>query len=371
MILAALHLPAAPAEAHGVGMSQLQLRVEGARLEGEWDLHLRDARLALGLDSQLAGEEGWRDLRQHEPALRALLSRSLVLRSDSLECPIELTAAPMEWDAKFSTVRLHLVSNCPSAPKRLGIQCSLLFDLDPTHRAYFSVQDDRVTSVGVFRTGLRSVTIDVHQFHLGKTIVEFLREGIRHIWSGLDHILFLLALLLPSALVRSGDTWSPRVGIWATGREVFKVVTAFTLAHSVTLALSFFGVMRPPSQWVETGIALSVFAAAWNNVRPFLPGRAWVIAMSFGLVHGLGFAGALSNLSLPRHARLLALASFNVGVEIGQLAIVAVALPVLYAASRRKWYPRLVMGGGSLVIAWLAVLWVLQRAFGLQFFSRG
>jgi hypothetical protein len=116
---------------------------------------------------------------------------------------------------------------------------------------------------------------------------------------------------------------------------------------------------------VETGIALSVFAAAWNNLRPFLPGRAWWIAGGFGLIHGLGFAGALNNLSLPRHARVLALGAFNVGVELGQLAIVCVALPLLYAASRRRAYPRFVMGVGSLGIAWLALLWAVQRGTGL------
>src|SRR5262249_18746841 len=158
-----------------------------------------------------------------------------------------------------------------------------------------------------------------------------------HIWSGLDHILFLLALLLPAALVREGTAWSPRPGLWTTAREVLKVVTAFTVAHSITLCLSFFGLVTLPSRWLEATIALSVFAAAWNNLRPFLPGRAWVMALGFGLVHGLGFAGALRNLALPMRARGLALASFNVGVEVGQLAIVAAVLPLLYAASRRRW----------------------------------
>jgi len=369
-ILAGLILPAATASAHGVGMSTVELRIDRSHLEGSWDLHLRDARLVLGLDTQLTGEEGWRDLRPHEAALRAILARSLVLRSDSVECPLEVTTAPMEWDSKFSSVRFHLVSNCVAAPRRLTISTNLLFDLDPTHRVYFSVEDERVTSVGVFRTGERTVTIDVHQFHFWQIVVEFVREGIWHIWTGLDHILFLLALLLPSTLIRIDGAWSPRSGVSSSAREVLKVVTAFTLAHSLTLALSFFGVMRPPSQWVEVGIALSVFAAAWNNLRPFLPGRAWAMAMGFGLVHGLGFAGALSNLSLPRHARVLALASFNVGVELGQLAIVAAALPLLFIGSRRSWYPRLVMGGGSLAIAWLAVLWVLQRAFHLELFAK-
>jgi hypothetical protein len=166
--------------------------------------------------------------------------------------------------------------------------------------------------------------------------------------------------------VRTGAEWTPRGSLGATAREVLRVVTAFTAAHSETLCLSFIGILRLPSQWVEVAIALSVLAAAWNNLRPFLPGRAWVMALAFGLVHGLAFASALRNLALPIHARGIALAAFNAGVEVGQLVVVAAVLPLLYAASTRRWYPRLVMGAGSLVIAWLAVLWILERGLGLS-----
>ena len=368
LVVAALAAPFAArvAHAHGVGMSQLQLHVDGALVEGEWDLNLRDARLVLGLDPQLGGEAGWRDLKSHEADLRARMLPALAMTSDGRDCTIEIPPAPMEWNPTFSDVRLHLVAHCPLAPAHLGLHDELLFDLDPAHRAYFSIEDDRVTSVGVLRTGERSVVVDVHQFHLGPTIAEFIREGARHIWSGPDHMLFLIALLLPAPLLRVGRGWSPRPGLWPAAREVSKVVTAFTLAHSLTLCLSFFRVVTPPSQAVEIGIAVSVFAAAWNNLRPFLPGRSWVMALGFGLIHGLGFAGALSNLSLPRHARGLALGSFNVGVEIGQLAIVLVVLPLLYAGSRRGWYPRVVMGLGSLAIAWMAIVWVLERALGFS-----
>ena len=367
--LIALAFAAAPAGAHGVGMSTMQLTVSRSHIEGTWDLHLRDARLALGLDTEQTGAEGWRDLRGHEADLRTLLLRAIAIRGDSLECPVQLTPAPMEWDSQFSTVRFHVVSECPTAPSRLTMHCDLLFDVDPTHRAYFSVEDDRVTSVGVFRTGERSVTFAIRQFHFWSTAAEFIRDGIWHIWSGIDHMLFMVALLLPAPLVRSGRDWVPRAGLGSSVREVLKVVTAFTLAHSLTLCLSYFGLVRLREQWVEVGIALSVFAAAWNNLRPFLPGRAWAVAMTFGLVHGLGFAGALINLSLPRSARVVALAAFNVGVEIGQIVLVVLLLPLLYAGSRQRWYPRLVMGIGSLGIAWLAMVWVLERAFSLSLFS--
>ncbi len=355
--------------AHGLGTSQLQLRVEGSRVVGNWDLDIRDARRALGLAPGEATEPEWRELQAREDSLRALLTRSLVMRTDSLACPLELDPAPLIWNREFDYVRFQVAARCPVEPQHLTMRLDLLFDADPQHRAYFSIEDARAFNVGTFRADLREVSLALRRFDVVEVAHEFVREGIHHIWSGFDHLLFLLSLLLPAALVRTGTTWSPRPGFGASARQVVKVVTAFTLAHSITLALAYFGVVRLPGRWVEVAIALSVFAAAWNNLRPFLPGRAWVIAFGFGLVHGLGFASALAGLALPQQARALALGAFNVGVEFGQLAIVAVALPLLYLASRRSWYPRLVLGLGSLAVAWIAILWVLERAFGLRLFQ--
>jgi hypothetical protein len=357
---------ATPASAHGTAISEFRLRVEETRLEGEWDVPLRDARVALGFDPQVDGEEGWRDLRAHEDVLRAYLAGRIAVTADGRPCSVVVGAKAAEWLREQDQVRVALAAVCASRPLHLDLRCDVLFDSDPRHRAYFSLEDARVTHLGVFTAERRSASIDVRDFQIGAGVVEFVGEGMTHIWTGLDHVLFLLALLLPASLVRTGARWTPRATLGPTAREVLKVVTAFTCAHSVTLCLSFFGVLAPPAQWVEVAIALSVFAAAWNNLRPFLPGRAWLMALAFGLVHGLGFAGALKNLALPMHARGVALAAFNAGVELGQLVIVAVALPLLHAASRRRWYPRLVMGAGSLVIAWLAVLWILERGLGLS-----
>jgi hypothetical protein len=368
-VLAALSIAGAAA-AHGVGMSTLQLHVDGTHVTGEWDVHIRDARWAVGLEPTVGGAEGFVGLRTREDSLRAVLRRSLALAGDGEGCPLTVTAAPMEWHPDFSYVRLHLAAECPTPPRRLRMRIDFMFDRDATHRAYFSVEDARVVSVGVLHANQREVSFDIRQFHVLPIVGEFVAEGIGHIWSGIDHVLFLLALLLPASLLRDGNQWSPRPGFGATLRDVLKVVTAFTVAHSITLCLTFFGVIVLPSQWVEVGIALSVFAAAWNNLRPFLPGRAWVIAGLFGFVHGMGFAGALRNLSLPRHARGLALGAFNGGVEIGQIAIVLVALPLLYLASRRSVYTKLVMGVGSLGIAWVAIMWVIERGFNITLFAR-
>jgi hypothetical protein len=354
------------AAAHGLGLSQLRFRVDGPRIDGAWEVQLRDAQTALHRDPQLTGEAGWQDLRAEEAPLREYFVRRVSLSADGVDCKSESAASPLEWQSEQRQVVVPAVYTCAAPPARLLVRCDLLFDQDPKHRAYFSLQDERVTHLGIFREDRRNEAVDVHYFHLGAGFLEFVREGIAHIWGGLDHVLFLLTLLLPAPLShRSGASFSVG-GLRSTGREVLKVVTAFTLAHSVTLCLSFFGFIFLPARWVEVGIALSVLAAAWNNLRPFLPGRAWVMALAFGLVHGLGFAGALRNLSLPFQARGLALVAFNVGVEVGQLAIVALVLPLLYVASKRTAYRRLVMGPASFCIAWVAALWVLERAFGLS-----
>lgn len=361
---------ASAASAHGLGSSQLRLRIDGARVDGDWEVQLRDARRVAGLDPGVTGEAGWLELRVHEALVRAHLSGLVSVGADGAACAPTVSDAPPEWQPELGQVRLRWRTRCPVEPRRVTLACDLLFELDPKHRVYFSVEDARMRQVGVFRAERRSVTLDVRQLRSGADFFEFLCEGARHIWTGLDHLLFLVALLLPAPLLRTDAGWSRREGLGAAEREVLKVVTAFTLAHSLTLALATFGVVSPPARLVEVAIALSVFAAAWNNLRPFLPGRAWVMAFAFGLVHGLGFAGALRNLALPLRARGLALFGFNAGVELGQLAIVAPLLPLIYAASRRRAYERFGLGGGSLAIAWVAALWILERGFGFPIFTR-
>jgi hypothetical protein len=182
-------------------------------------------------------------------------------------------------------------------------------------------------------------------------------------------MLFLCALLLPAVLARRAGQWQAVAGFGAAFREVLKVVTAFTLAHSITLSLAVLGVIAVPSRLVESAIALSVIAAALNNLFPLISRRLWAVAFAFGLVHGLGFANVLTELGLPRDALAVSLVSFNLGVEVGQLAVVGALLPPAYFW-RRSWvYPRLVLGAGSLAIAAIAAVWLIERSLDLRIFS--
>ena len=194
----------------------------------------------------------------------------------------------------------------------------------------------------------------------------FVRDGAHHIWSGFDHVLFLLALLLPAVLRREQGRWLPAPRAGPALAEVLKVVTAFTVAHSITLSLAALGVVSLPSRLVESCIAGSVVLAALNNVRPAVYRGRWLIAFFFGLIHGFGFASVLADLGLPQESLLIALVAFNIGVELGQLAIVTVFLPLAYRLRSTTFYRRGVLVVGSAVIVLVAGTWLIERAFNVR-----
>jgi hypothetical protein len=183
---------------------------------------------------------------------------------------------------------------------------------------------------------------------------------------GLDHILFLLCLLLPAAR-RCGQRFQEpsrrSAPVWL---EVVKVVTSFTVAHSITLSLAALGVLNFPARLVESGIAASIVFAALNNLRPIVTRRLWLVAFGFGLVHGLGFASILAGLAMPRPTLLFALLGFNLGVEVGQLMLVALFFGFAWALRRLDViWPRWATPLPACVIAIVAAIWFLERAFGV------
>jgi len=181
----------------------------------------------------------------------------------------------------------------------------------------------------------------------GRGFVSFLLLGIEHILSGWDHLLFLLGLLL-----RGGGILS-----------LAKIITAFTLAHSITLALAVLDVVVLPDRLVEAVIALSIaFVAAENLFWKPVASRRWVVSFCFGLVHGFGFSSALRELGLPTTGLVLSLFGFNAGVELGQAAVVAVAVPALMLVRQTRWEGRLIWGSSAAILVIGAVLFV-ERAF--------
>jgi len=264
---------------------------------------------------------------------------------------------------------LQLIGTCPKASGNFSLKYDLLFELDALHRGLL-----RLTLDGQAHTAVLSPERTEQNFVAGETsrlkqFGQYLIEGIWHIWIGFDHILFLLALLLPAVLVHEARRWHGVARFGDALREVLWVVTAFTVAHSITLSLAALGLVELPSRLVESAIAASVVLAAANNLWPILEGRRWMAAFAFGLIHGFGFASVLAELGLPRETLVLSLLGFNLGVEAGQLAIVGAFLPVAYVLRNTPFYRRGVFVGGSLITLLIALIWFIERAFDLKLIS--
>ena len=246
---------------------------------------------------------------------------------------------------------------------------TLFADIDPQHRGLLNLRARGIVRTAVLDPQAPPQRFDLAQANRWTQFVDYAREGVWHIWIGFDHILFLLSLLLPAVMTWRTARWQPvddfRAALW----DVFRIVTSFTVAHSITLSLAALHVVSLPSRLVESAIAASVVVAALNNLMPVVQGRRWMVAFGFGLIHGFGFASVLAELGLPSDALLLALVGFNLGVEVGQLAIVALFLPLAYSLRRSPLYRRAVMAGGSVLIAGIAAIWLVERAFGLSLLS--
>ena len=364
----------APAQAHKPSDSYLTITVAEGAVTGRWDIALRDLDFAIGLDADGDGAITWGEVRARHAEIAAYALARLSIRADGADapagagaavqsCTIDVGAQAIDDHTDGSYSVLPLTIRCPQLPKRLTIGYRLFADLDPQHRGLLNLQAGGVARSAVLGPQAPVQSFDLNEASRLRQFLDYLRDGVWHIWIGFDHILFLLSLLLPAVLVWGGRQWRGAQTFGAAFWSVVRVVTAFTAAHSITLTLATLGYVSLPSRWVESAIAASVVLAALNNVWPVFHGRRWMVAFGFGLVHGFGFASVLVDLGLPRDALALALVGFNLGVEGGQLAIVAVFLPLAYSLRRSWFYRRLVMVGGSLAIALLAAVWLCERLF--------
>ncbi len=191
--------------------------------------------------------------------------------------------------------------------------------------------------------------------------------GVKHIVEGIDHVLFLVALLLPSVLRRKeSSAWQPVDSFSTAFIYILKIVTAFTVAHSITLCLATLQIVSVPSRVVESIIAASIGLAALEIFYPIFKGRAWLIIFLFGLFHGFGFADVLGELGVTSQHTALSLFGFNLGVELGQIAIIAVVFPILYLVRTQRFYSSFVLKTGGLLLGAISLYWFIERAFDIN-----
>lgn len=352
--------------AHKPSDSYLALKLDGHRIRGQWDIALRDLDYAIGLDGDHDGTITWGELRARQPDIAAYASAHLQIATAHAACEKRIEKHLIDHHSDGAYAVLLFTVACPNAEIPDRAVYHLFFDLDPQHRGLLRLEHGGVTRTAIFGPEHSQQAIAVAQASSAQEFLSYGRTGVWHIWIGYDHILFLLSLLLPAVLSWQSGSWRPAASMRLACTEVFKIVTAFTVAHSITLSLAAFGLIALPSRLVESAIAASVLLAALNNLYPLCYARRWAVAFLFGLIHGLGFANVLTDLGLPRASLLSALIGFNVGVEIGQLAIIAAFLPLAYALRQSLYYRLIALGLGSVLIALLAAAWLLERSLDVR-----
>lgn len=369
------------AQAHKASDSYLDLTpAPQGYLSGRWDISLRDLDVVLMLDANNDHKLTWGELRPRTADIASYAFQRLRLSEAGQACPEPVLDSPLavEEHADGHYAVLQFSTRCPQ-PGMLGVDYQLFADVDALHRGITTVHTGSGAQTIVLTPGAGAQKFAVDSFEMAgqkappitaasalRTFLSFVHEGVHHIATGYDHLLFLLSLLLPAALIRRDAHWQP-VPRWSQAfLDTAAVVTAFTLAHSITLALAALDMVRLPSRLVESLIATSVVLAALHNLWPRFHRGRWALAFCFGLVHGFGFASALSDLPVAAGQKALALAGFNIGVELGQLGFVAGFLPVALLVRGREAYVRWALQGGSLAIAAVAAVWLVQRAFNLQ-----
>ncbi len=358
---------AASAHAHKPSDSYLALSVHGERVTGQWDIALRDLDFAIGLDADSNGEITWGEVKAKHKEIAAYAVARLAIATDSATCPVTIAGHLIDNHSDGAYAVVRFTTACPRVPDELQVTYRLFFDIDPQHKGLLRLEAGGETRTAIFSPETARQTFKLARLSRWKQFLDYLATGVEHIWKGYDHILFLLSLLLPAVVVRGKKQWAPSERFRAASIDVLKVVTAFTIAHSITLSLATLRVASLPARISESAIAISVVLAALNNLFPIVRGRRWLVAFCFGLIHGFGIASVLTDLQLPSGVLALALVGFNLGVEVGQIAIVAVFLPVAYLLRRTWLYRSLVLVGGSSAIVVVAALWFVERALDIRF----
>ena len=354
--------------AHSSSNSYLSLSAPDGQLSLRADIHLRDVDLIFDLDHNRDGQLTWGETQARSAELKTWLGQGIALSASGQGCTLgdaDLQASQhadgIYLSALWTPVCLGLSD---LAHASLALRYDLIFAQDNLHRGLLKVDLPGNQSSALLSPERPQAQVSVADSSAWRVFGRYAIEGVWHIWIGIDHIVFLLSLLVLAPLQSSRQRvvhWPPAKQARPVVLDVLAVVTAFTVAHSITLGLTITGWLTPPADWVEPAIALSVVLAALNNLLGFSALQRWRLALVFGLVHGFGFASVLLDLGLPTSALLAALGGFNIGVELGQLAIVGVFLPLAWGLRRTRFYRWVVVAGGSVAIVVLGLFWTLQR----------
>lgn len=331
-------------QAHPLSISYSSFTLEDNRLVGEYRLPMDDMDLLLRLDRDLDMDIEDSELQAATVQVRDYLRQWSHIKLNGVEVTGDIGPIDVWRDNSGAPyLRARMIYSSPTLILKLEASVNVLAHLYSEHRnlAEFILDDERQEHVffhGTTWSGTRQMQ------RSWESARDFLLLGIEHIFGGYDHVLFLLGLLLVA-------------GGW---RRLLLIVTSFTVAHSITLALSTLGLIQPSPRIIEIIVALSIAWVGFENLVAREFRYRWVLTFIFGLAHGFGFASVLQNMQLEREGLLLALLMFNLGVEVGQLVIVALFWPVLQQLARTR-HRTAIVRAASVVIMLFGILWLVER----------
>ena len=372
-VVALAALAAAEAGAHMAGQSYLYLQVYPDRVGGRFELPLEEWNAAHGLagtDRAITAE----NLDAHVALLQDYYRRHVTISAGEGPLEIRFTGHGL-LAARGGYVRLPFeLPGLTRAPERLSFDYSVLFDEDPSHRGFLIVEHNYATGTFanesgfslVFSPGSRRQELDLTTSGRLRGFVALVRLGAEHVFLGLDHLFFLLALLLPVALRREGGGWQPLEAARPALRRAVGIVGALAAALAVALALAVLVHLHLPEALVETGIAASTTLAAANVFFPLFRGRDGWFVFGLGLFHGLGLAGGLSELGVLDEHRGLSTLAFLLGVVLAKVLVAAVVLAALLLLRRAALYRKVLLPLAAAGMILVSGVWVIERAFGVD-----
>ncbi len=386
-------MPGANAFGHAIGESYIWLNPQADFMDGRVEFRLEDLREHMGMEIPEDYAAAKIRIMELAPELKEYVKEHFQIVFDGQEIAYEFVEVDLLEANKFGHfVQLFFKTSTLVVPDVVTVKSDMLFEFSKFQRCLLCTEYNHKTGKSyteaffhhIFNPWSTEQDVDFQTLsQVQQRWRTFVWQGVLHIWIGIDHILFLVALLLAAVLVKrdeseantdsqldtesstSKDQWVPVAGFTGAFWNVFKIVTIFTVAHSITLCLASLGIITLPSQLVESIIALSIVLVAFNNIVPTFRDRTWVILFLFGLFHGLGFASVMQHLPYRVGNLNKVLIGFNVGVELGQMAIVAAVFPIMYFLRKTSFYKPVFLVGGSIVLIAIASYWFVERAFGL------
>lgn len=350
------------ASAHQTSTSFIKIEQQETdnQLKGSLKVNWFDLNQALSIDSDQNGKLTWGEVLRSKNKIHNYIENNIFFSDSNDHCNLDFNDY-IQIEELLDEAYMYIEFNVKCTElNTFTLNYFLLFDHFSNHKALVSLARNTETINKIISNDNKTIIFNAVPETVWNVFKNFLIEGIWHIWIGFDHILFLIVLLLPACLIRKNNRWESQTSISAVIKNTTLLVSSFTLAHTVTLSLATLKLVSFNPQLIEITIALSIVVCALNNVLNFLKSN-YILVFAFGLLHGFGFANVLGELINSANDATVPLLAFNLGVEVGQLAILLFLLPILFFISSQRWYKSKGIYVLSIISAICGTYWLIER----------